>query len=398
MGVDLDASPYFFKDAASGQSFAEAFDRLACVLRGDAGRTFTGLTNGAQASFTCPATLQAQAWFDNQLPGLGTNFVTTNFGSLLQTNQVGNLFLQMGAIRQTSLGLPAYNNLQLLAILMATHGGRSNYHAMFATVRNRLWHGLQFDLNYTLARSVDTIGDVQNNLAVISTPFDPDVDWAPAQSDRKHVFNAIFTYDLPFGKGKRWANGSGWQDRVAGGWYASGIYRAFSSLPYFVRDDFNAQTQTQVFGGSIANVPVQGAIPIGDPFALNAGVYRGVTGSGGIATSGNSATGGTGLNLFANPQAAFTSFRRTLISLDQRQGRANNFRGPGFWNLDFRLGKQTRITERVNLELSADFFNVFNHVNFGAPTLSLANPANFGVINGTANSARSVQLGMRLNF
>jgi hypothetical protein len=313
--------------------------------------------------------VQPQPWFENQLPGLGTTFLTANFGSLFQTNAVATLFLQMGAIRQTSLGLPAYNNLQLLAILIATHGGRSNYHAMFATLRNRPWHGLQFDLNYTLAKSLDQVGDVQNNLALISSGFDPDIDYGPAQSDRRHVFNAIFTYDLPFGKGKRWASSSGWQDRSVGGWYLSGIYRAFTSLPFFVTDN------TGVFGGTVAGVPNQGAIPLTSPSSLGSGVHAGVAGSGGVGTAGNPATRGSGLNLFANPEAAFKSFRRILLSQDGRQGRATYFRGPGFWNLDFRVGKQTRITERVGFELSADFFNVFNHVNLAAPSLSLNNQA-----------------------
>jgi hypothetical protein len=387
-GVDLDASPYFFVDSASGQSFAQAFDRVACVLRGDAGKTIGG--------FACPASLQPQPWFENQLPGLGTNFVATNFGSLFQTNAVGTLFLQMSAIRQTALGLPAYNNLQLLAILMATHGGRSNYHAMFATLRNRPWHGLQFDLNYTLSKSLDQLGDVQNSLALQSTGFDPDIDYGPSQSDRRHIFNAVFTYDLPFGAGKRLAT-HGALERVAGGWYMSGIYRAFTSLPFFVTDNAG------VFGGSLASVN-QAAIPLGDRSSLGSGVHSGVVGSGGVGIAGNSATGGSGLNLFANPEAAFKSFRRILLSQDGRTGRANYFRGPGFWNLDFRVGKQTRITERVRFEFSFDFFNVFNHVNLAAPSLSLNNPANFGVFTSQfvppnrTEGSRWIQFGSRVSF
>lgn len=388
-GVDLDAAPYFFKDSASGQTFAQAYDKVACVLQGNAGKTF--------GSFTCPASVQPQPWFENQLPGLGTAVLASAFGSLFQTNNVSTLFLQMGAIRQTLLGLPAYNNLQMLAIIMATNGGRSNYHAMVATLRNRPWRGLQFDLNYTLAKSLDQVGDTQNSLTLISTPFDPDVDYGPAQSDRRHVFNAIFNYDLPFGAGKRWA-ASGWRDRAAGGWSLSGIYRAYTSLPFFVADNAG------VFGGTIAGVPTQGAIPLGDPSSLGAGIHTGVAGSGGKGTAGNPATRGSGLNLFANPEAAFDSFRRILLSEDGRQGRATYFRGPGFWNLDFRVGKQTRITERLRFDLSADFFNVFNNVNLAAPSLSLNNPANFGVfttqvipLNRTEGS-RWIQFGARLSF
>jgi hypothetical protein len=389
-GVDLDSSPYFFKDAASGQTFAQAYDKVACVLRGDAGKTFGG--------FTCPASVQPQPWFENQLPGLGTTFLITNFPSLFQTNDVATLFLQMGFVRQTSLGLPAYNNLQLAAILMATSGGRSNYHAGFVTLRNRPWHGVQFDLNYTLAKSLDQVGDVQNNLSLITSGFDPNIDYGPAQSDRRHVFNATFNYDLPFGAGKQWFNSHGALDRVIGGWYLSGIFRAYSSLPYFVTDNAG------VWGGTVAGLPSDGAIPLGNLSSLGSGVHSGVVGSGGIATVGNSTSGGSGLNLFANPEAAFKSFRRILLSQDTRQGRAAAFRGPGFWNLDFRLGKQTRITERVQFEVSADFFNVFNHLNLAAPSLSLNSPDNFGVFTSQVvppnrtDGARWIQIGTRLSF
>lgn len=389
IGVDLDASPIFFADSASGQSFAQAYDNVACVLRGEAGQTFGG--------FTCPASMQPQPWFENQLPGLGTAFVTGNFSSLFQTNAVTTLFLQMNAIRQTALGLPAYNNLQLLAILMASHGGRSNYHAMFATVRNRPWHGLQFDFNYTLAKSHDQAGNVQNNLALISTGLRPNVDYGPALSDRRHVVNGIFNYDLPLGAGRRWSSSRGWLNNIVGGWYFSGIYRAWSSLPLEVVDNAG------VFGGSLAALNTA-AIPLRDPGSLGPGIYSGVAGSGGVGTSGDPAANGSGLNLFTNPESAFNSFRRTLLSQDGRTGRANALRGPGFWNLDFRVGKETRITERVTYEFSFDFFNVFNHVNLSTPSLSLNNPAAFGVYSSQftppnrTDGARWIQFGSRISF
>jgi hypothetical protein len=268
---------------------------------------------------------------------------------------------------------------------------------MFATLRNRPWHGLQFDLNYTLSKSLDQVGDIQNNLSLITSGFDPNIDYGPAQSDRRHIFNAVFTYDLPFGAGKHWS-GHGAVERIIGGWYTSGIYRAYSSLPYFVTDN------TGVFGGSLAGVPNEGAIPLANPSSLGSGVHSGVAGSGNVGTAGNPAKGGSGLNLFANPEAAFNSFRRILLSQDGRQGRALYFRGPGFWNLDFRVGKQTRITERVRFEFSFDFFNVFNHVNLNAPSLSLNSAANFGVFTSQltppnrTDGARWIQLGARFSF
>jgi hypothetical protein len=390
MGVDLDASPYFFKDSASGQTFAQAYDAVALALR-------SGAT---------PATLPAQAWFENQFPGLSTGAtaagcrppavaaalsatqcLATLHGALFQANSVNNLFFQLNQHRQLGVGLTPYNNLQLLAILMASHGGRSNYHAMVATLRNRPWKGLQFDMNYTLSNSKDQLGDVQNNLALVSTGFDPNVDYGPAQSDRRHIFNAIAHYELPFGPGRRWS--SSWANPIMGGWYVSGIYRAYSSLPLVVTDN------NQVFGGSLQNIATS-AIPVGDPSALGAGVHFGVAGSGGVGTQGNPATGGSGLNMFRDPQAAYNAFRRIELSRDTRQGRASAFRGPGFWNLDFRIGKETRI-HKVRWEFAADFFNLFNHVNLNNPSLTLNNPAAFGVYT-AAGDPRRIQLGSRISF
>lgn len=397
-GIDIGngSSPYFFKDSASGQTFAAAYDKVALALR--AGTAF--------------GSVPTQAWFDNQLPGLSSNAAATFascrppavtviltstqclarlLGSSFINNAVGTLFANMGSFRTSFLGLPAYNSQQLAALLMATSGGKSNYHAAFVTLRSRPWHGLMFDVNYTYSKALDQVGDVQNNLSLISTGFDRDIDYGFSQADRRHVVNGIFTYDLPFGKGKRWLSDGGAVDRVVGGWYISGIYRTFSGLPFFVADS------ASVFGG-LAGVPTAGAIPLVDPSTLGAGVHRGVTGSGGIGTAGSPATGGTGLNLFANPEAAYKSFRRMLLSVDGRQGRSMAFRGPWFWNLDFRLGKSTRISERVNFEVSADFFNIFNRVNLTTASLSLNSPTNFGVISGPANSARSIQMGGRITF
>ena len=385
-GIDLDASPYFFLDSASGQTFAQAYDAVALALR----------------SGTPAASLPAQAWFENQLPGVGplagcpaslnsTQCLGTALGALFQNNAVNNLFLQLNGLRQ-AMGRTPYNNLQLLAILMASHGGVSDYHAMVATLRNRPWEGLQFDMNYTLSNSQDQLGNVQNNLALITTGFDPNVDYGPAQSDRRHVFNAIVNYQLPFGVDRRWSSSQGWANALMGGWYFSGIYRAYSSLPLFVTDN------NGVFGGSLSGLAT-GAIPLGDPSSLDTGIHSGVVGSGGVGTAGNPANAnpGSGLNLFADPEAAYKAFRRIELSRDTKTGRADAFRGPGFWNLDFRIGKDTAIGNKVRWELSVDFFNVFNHVNFDTPSLTLNNPANFGVITGAGNP-RVIQIGSRVSF
>src|SRR6185436_14855058 len=102
--------------------------------------------------------------------------------------------------------------------------------------------------------------------------------------------------DLPFGAGKSYLTDHGWQDKVAGGWYLSGIFRTYSGLPLFVSDSSSAW-------GGLAGLPTAGAIPLTDPDTLNGGIYTGGAGSGGVGTSGNPGAGGTGINFFSNPEA-----------------------------------------------------------------------------------------------
>jgi hypothetical protein len=137
---------------------------------------------------------------------------------------------------------------------------------------------------------------------------------------------------------------------------------------------------------------------------LGDGLHSGVRGSGGVGTNGNPGSGGAGLNLFSNPQAAFADFRPILIGSDRREGRANPLVGLGFWNLDFSFGKRIAIKERLGVQLAADFFNIFNNVNFLDPPLSLTSPQSFGVISSQlvpANrsyGSRAIQLSLRVEF
>ena len=125
--------------------------------------------------------------------------------------------------------------------------------------------------------------------------------------------------------------------------------------------------------------------------------------SGAVATS----VSGTGLDLFANPAAAYCSFNYVQLASSGRTGSANPMYGLGFWNMDMRFGKNTSIMVKdreLKLGFSADFFNIFNHENFLTPTLNFTSPTTFGVITSTytppnrTNSARWIELGLRLDF
>jgi hypothetical protein len=222
----------------------------------------------------------------------------------------------------------------------------------------------------------------------------PGLDYGPSSFDRRHVFNAFYTYDLPAGKGHMMHTGTAF-DKVIEGWYTSGIVAAWSGLPITDTEG------SQVYGGGVTLGANTAAIPIGPLPAT--GLNTGIGPATGCGTNSGGARG-TGLNLFANPAAACTDFRPILLSADTRDGRANPLRGLPFRNVDMRFAKKTTVHERFFTEFSADFFNILNHHNFANPGLSLTNPAAFGVITSTftppnrTNSARWIELGLRVQF
>lgn len=382
--VDFDSSPYMLKDSASGQTFAQAFDAVA-----------------AEVSSNQPVT--AQPWFENQLPGFNA-LATTSGGCggaftsttacLVSQNQaqftsrfVSSLFQNMGFDR-SALGLLPYNNLQVvLALFVRTHNDLSNYNAATFTLHKRPSHGLQFDLNYTFSRSLDQLGGVQNNAGTYATSFNPNLQYGPSLFDRTHVFNALFNYDLPGGTGHKFSFNNGFLDRIIGGWYVSGVFRANSGLPLpVVGGDFG--------GGPFANSV--NMIPTVNPSTIGGGAHHGVTGA--VFGSGGST------NIFADPDAVAADFRYPNISTDGRDGSSHPLRGLGLWNLDARLGKTTTFRERYKVEISADFFNLFNHVNFFDPSLNINNPSSFGVISSELipadrqQGSRWIELGLRVSF
>jgi hypothetical protein len=367
---DITSAPYFYKDKASGQSFAAAYDNVANQLRAG----------------TLPSAVTPQPWFENQIGPGGTVTLATQDGSDFTAGLLRTLWQSM----QFLLPQPI-TNLQVQRIWNGTDDGYSNYHAFFGTFRKRTSKGLTFALNYTLAKSLDDIGAVQNYPIEASSSFDHSIDYGPSFFDHRHVVTANWVYELPFGRGTRFSAGNQPLNKVIGGWYFSGIFKAASGLPLTV-----AESNQAWGGGDTLGLAVSGAIPINKPDFGNS-VHSGVSGSGGVGTDGNPATGGSGLNIFGDPQAVLADFRPIQVSKDGRSGRGV-LRGFPYSNFDLSLAKRTLMTERVAVLFSADFLNAFNHVVFNDPTLSMQDPASFGVISSQANNPRAIQFGLRLEF
>ncbi len=373
MNGNLNAVPINFKEPRSGQTFAQAFDAVAAHLRPPLQQ---GETLAARIS-----TLPLQPYFENLYgPALGAN-ATRTIATARAANFTAGLISSLAQVYldATVCGsgrCPALTNLQSQDLLVRFSGGLSNYHAMVFTLRKRFSQGFAFDFNYTLSKSLDDSGlFTQNNVAEYQNSLFTDIDYGPSVFDIRHIFNANGVYELPFGKGRRFDSGNAVVNKLIGGWSTAGIYTRQSGLPLTV-----AQNAGQAFGGgSIGGfIPNSGAIPLKNSI-YSPSVHRGVAGSGTIATAGDPANRGSGLNLFAYPQEVFNNFRSILLSQDGRHGR-NVLRGLTRWTLDWTVAKETKITERVGFTLGFDFINALNHPIFNNPALNLQTPANFGVI------------------
>jgi len=290
------------------------------------------------------------------------------------------------------LGGPVLINQQSLDLLVRVSGAISNYHGMVVTVHKRFSRGLAFDANYTLSKSLDQSANLtQNNVAEFQSSFFPDISYSPSLFDVRHLFNANGSYDLPFGRNHALSFNNRTLDKFISGWFLAGIFQAQSGLPLTVFQSSEAFGSSSIFGATSGAILV---CRVCAPTGLNSGV----AGSGGVGSNSNPANKGTGLNLFADPEAAFNAFRRIRLTDDRREGRGV-LRGLSRWSFDWSVGKETKITERVKFSLSFDFFNVLNHVIFNDPgSLSLQNKAAFGVITSQNNTARRIQIGARIDF
>ncbi len=374
---NLNAVPINLKDMSglSNQTFAQAFDAVASELR-----------RGVAAN-----QVTAQPWFENNFGANQTRAIAAAATSNFTAGQVGALFVNTLDPRLLALGKPTVMNQQFDRMSWQTTGSWSNYNAFFASVGKRTTLGLSVNANWTWSHGLDTSSNTADaNGAAWSTPYDPGFDYGDALSDVRHVFKLYGNYDLPY-RGR---------NKALNGWYTSYVFLARTGLPISVTQGGDLFGSSAIFGSTTESVPAIG------PLDTGGGVHSGVAGSNGVGVTGNSATGGSGLNLFADPAAVFNKFRPFLISQDRRTNRGQ-IRGLGFWNLDLSVGKATSITETVNLTFAADFFNIFNHPVFTDPSLSILTPASFGVISSqlTGNPARGdfagprrIQFGLRLEF
>src|SRR5580692_529837 len=288
----------------------------------------------------------------------------------------------------------------------AATAGMSAYHSLQTKVEKRFANGLNFLFTYTYSKTMTDAGDLLNGGSVAGYRA-PDVpglgmafDYGLADFDVRNVFHFSGGYELPFGKGKRFASdASGAMDKLVGGW------------------SINWSSTFQ--GGQ----PISIGCPSGTASSLGCGaLYTGQPLDLGLHNDANGL-----LSWFGNP-AAFTqpcvlgaggvpepNTPAGCVPLTGAAalGGVTQVPGPGFHRLDFSAFKDIPIRERLQVQFRAEIFNILNHPNFNAPgfggngvqsisgSTNYVNSSTFGEIGSTRDDPydpRQIQFALKLVF
>ena len=331
-------------------------------------------------------------------------------GAVITTNTPGNAQLrapfQGAALSSAGAAVPGFGLTQSTA--------QSTYNSLQISATRRFSQGLQFLAAYTYAKSIDNgsggaigAGGIDSG-PVLGNQLDDRANRGVSNFDRTHRFVLSYLWDLPR---PRIATESAAAKWLFSGWQLAGIVTAMSGLPIDIVDANsgslylglnNGLSRPSWAPGATLNTAMSN-VPAGyffNPFAF----ARPIVTAGQLILSSNiGAVGGPGCGV------------PTVICTDFGNVGRNVLRGPRQVNVDFSIIKLVRIDENKNIEFHAEFFNLFNHVNFANPisnlnavsssggainanTGQLINPGDFGRITSTSNNPRLIQFALKFSF
>ena len=261
--------------------------------------------------------------------------------------------------------------------------GIGMYNGFTADLKRSFAQGLQFRASYTLSKNLDN-GTAPNTSVSVNSPgyvmfpLRPKLDWGPAATDVRHMFAVNGTWELPFGPKRRFMRKAPRAARtVLADWAVSGIFNAMTGFPFTPQLGYNPT------GNGDTRNPVR---PNWNP-DFNGKLYPRTPG------------------LWFDPTAFAPPDTGTYGNVSR-----NSLTGPGSSELDLSAAKTAHLSERVGLQVRAEFFNILNHTNFSTPNpvVYTSAPADRpftldvsptgGVITATSTTSRQIQFGVKLQF
>jgi len=368
-----------FKNAQTNLTINKAAGVNSFANRGLSGQANLPIMTATGISFTSTT-------FINQL----TNGQVGSFANTLATNRdyfcrmVGTTFQPCGTSYGAGAGYPINFWLANPFAIGSWTGasymsdtGYSNYNGLQVEYRQRQWHGATVTANYTLSKTmgVATAGDWTGSYTQF-TVRDLTSSYMPAGTDRRHVVHVNATYDLPFGKGRRWLATDGVLDKIVGGWTVSTIITFQSGTPFRIsgnNNTFNNKRDGGLVLNGITPQDIQDKVGLyfnaaGQPYFLPPDWVAQVKADGTITS--NNAPGTWGDIFYLH--------------------------GPHQTYTDIGISKAVPITERVRIKFQVEMLNAFNHATFGQSTTGLASTG-FGRGSQLATSRR-IELRGNLEF
>jgi len=409
--INIDAVPYM--TTVAGQTFANAYANL-----------YNQLNTGA-------TTIAPQPFFESALGGPNSSYcakfasctaaVASNLKTSITGTQVYSLWNSLNAasswtLGRTLLSSPAIGGgaiaSQLSSLEYITSLGWGNYNGAFLSFTAKDWHGVTARSNFTWSRALGT-GSLQQSSSSITVvdPWNLHASYGSQPFDIRFGYSLLMVYQPPFYKSQ-----SSWKGRLLGGWSISPLFTAQSGSPLQVNVATSSVSDAQAFGEIYGNNnrAYENAVLTG-PFTGGNSTHYNVSVASGAGVNGNASKGGSGINLFADPNATYALFRRPILGYDTSGGGAGVIRGLPSWALDTTISKDIRITERFGATFLVQITNILNHFQPENPTLNIDSPQTWGVITdqstvgtlsgigGTARGVpainpRQMEFGLRLRF
>lgn len=308
----------------------------------------------AEWSFSVQSQL-AQDW------ALEVGYVGNEGYHMDNAHQWGNQAVPGVTPLQSRRPWPDYN-----IFLYDSFDANSNYNALEGKLTKRFSHGLQALLSYTYSKVLDTNGGDSDFVNGPQSDNDHRANYGPADFSIKQRLVMSPIWQLPFGKGQPFLNQGGVTNALAGGWELSGIVTFQTGFPFTVLSNFDYSNTNSFFPRPDRTCNGAGPQTVAEWFNVNC-----------FNTDALS-------QALANGAPRFGNSGRNILT------------GPGIQEWDVSLIKRNSITEKLNLEFRAEFFNIFNHPNFGLPGATV-DTQSAGVITSAA-SPRDIQLGLKLKF
>ncbi len=265
-----------------------------------------------------------------------------------------------------NFNVPRTNYPNFFYVNQEESSASSIYNALQASLHMNAWHGLSLQANYVWSHSIDDASDLEDfipNAAQPNNSWNTQAERGNSNFDIRNRFSLNFTYQLPKFQGE--------YSKLKNGWGIDGVLNLQDGQPF--NFNYNFQGDYSGSGEGFDRPDVVGPVAYGSTPAN----FLDLTSFAVPCTFGNTTANSSSGD--SNCLAGSRHFGDL--------GR-NSLRGPSFKEFNFSVFKDTQITEHVQLQLRAEFFNLFNHPNFANPVLPnfIADPG----VNGIGAAGRGV--------